>query len=206
MIELDGIKFYPTKQGYYLGHQNGRSIRMHRYVWEKHNGPIPEGFHIHHRDGDKANNTIDNLILIPKEFHLSYHGEKKASSEVAKANMEERVRPAEVEWHKSEAAKDFHREHYEQYTREIWLQPITKVCQYCGKEYQTVHAKGTTSKYCSIDCKNKAKNLREHPRITKKCHTCGKEFETGDNRHRFCSDACRISWFRHHHKSDHPSQ
>jgi len=36
----------------------------HRYVWELANGQIPKGCHIHHIDGNKANNNISNLECI----------------------------------------------------------------------------------------------------------------------------------------------
>jgi hypothetical protein len=49
-----------------------------RHVWEQVNGPIPPGMGIHHRDGDKLNDTIENLQLVTKSEHLSIHrGEYK---------------------------------------------------------------------------------------------------------------------------------
>jgi hypothetical protein len=42
---------------------NGTRLE-HRIVWEQHNGPIPKGMHIHHIDGVKTNNNIDNLSLV----------------------------------------------------------------------------------------------------------------------------------------------
>lgn len=40
-----------------------RIYRLHRVVWELHNGPIPEGLMVDHIDGDKTNNRIHNLRL-----------------------------------------------------------------------------------------------------------------------------------------------
>lgn len=34
---------------------------VHRVIWELHNGPIPEGMVIDHKDCDRVNNHIDNL-------------------------------------------------------------------------------------------------------------------------------------------------
>ena len=62
-IEYDGLKFCrDDKTGYYLNSTIRK--RLHRYVWEKERGEIPEGYHIHHIDKNKANNDISNLALI----------------------------------------------------------------------------------------------------------------------------------------------
>jgi hypothetical protein len=45
----------------------------HRLVWEMFNGPIPEGHVIHHKDGNKRNNSIENLECLPKGEHHSHH-------------------------------------------------------------------------------------------------------------------------------------
>ena len=50
-----------------------RTIRLHRAVYEHHFGPIPEGFDIHHRDGDKRNNSADNLECKPHSEHRAHH-------------------------------------------------------------------------------------------------------------------------------------
>ena len=36
-------------------------------------GEIPKGMHVHHRDGDKLNNVIDNLELIDAVTHRRLH-------------------------------------------------------------------------------------------------------------------------------------
>jgi hypothetical protein len=46
---------------------------IHRQVYEKHYGPIPEAWHIHHVDGNKINNDFRNLVAIPKEVHEFVH-------------------------------------------------------------------------------------------------------------------------------------
>lgn len=52
---------------------NGRKASEHRLVWEKHNGPIPEGYVIHHKDGNGLNNSIDNLEMMTRSEHARYH-------------------------------------------------------------------------------------------------------------------------------------
>jgi len=36
----------------------------HRLVWEEHNGPIPDGMVIHHKNSIKDDNRIENLICL----------------------------------------------------------------------------------------------------------------------------------------------
>jgi hypothetical protein len=49
----------------------------HRILWEKHNGLIPKGMVVHHKDGNKLNNVIDNLELMTRKEHAHIHGKLK---------------------------------------------------------------------------------------------------------------------------------
>ena len=49
------------------------SIKFHRFIWECVNGKIPEGFDIHHKHGDKLNNSIFNLELMGRFEHNHLH-------------------------------------------------------------------------------------------------------------------------------------
>lgn len=50
-------------------------VFLHRYVWEKAFGAIPEGLHVHHVDGDPSNNALENLTLVTPEKHVKLHRE-----------------------------------------------------------------------------------------------------------------------------------
>lgn len=52
------------------GTQRERFEIVHRAVWEKHNGPIPEGKIVSFLDGDKDNCEIENLVLIDNRENL----------------------------------------------------------------------------------------------------------------------------------------
>lgn len=65
---FNGIKFTLRNTGYY-GMTNGDRTSMHRFVWEFHNGKIPNNHDIHHRDRNKANNKLENLELLSKNEH-----------------------------------------------------------------------------------------------------------------------------------------
>jgi len=63
-----------TYDGYMrLYHSPGRRELEHRYVWEKAHGPIPEGYHVHHRNGVKTDNRLENLQLIFGHTHVDAH-------------------------------------------------------------------------------------------------------------------------------------
>lgn len=53
-------------------------IMYHNYLMEQHLGkPIPEGFVVHHIDGDKLNNDITNLVLVTPQVHGRIHATDK---------------------------------------------------------------------------------------------------------------------------------
>ena len=52
--------------GYWRVKYKGRSYLVHRVVWELHNGPIPDGIEIDHKDTDPGNNLITNLRLATR--------------------------------------------------------------------------------------------------------------------------------------------
>ncbi|AMK16292.1 HNH endonuclease signature motif containing protein [Methanobrevibacter olleyae] len=65
---------YKRRDGYYQitsGIYKGKLL--HRLVYEKERGPIPEGFVVHHLDNNKANYDINNLILLSKSNHHRLH-------------------------------------------------------------------------------------------------------------------------------------
>ena len=46
---------------------------LHRLIYEQCFGSIPKGFQVHHIDGDKTNNSPDNLMMLSKSNHHSLH-------------------------------------------------------------------------------------------------------------------------------------
>ena len=57
--------------GYMLVQTSGGFVYEHRHIWEQSNGPVPSGYVIHHKDGNKTNNIISNLELLSKRKHDS---------------------------------------------------------------------------------------------------------------------------------------
>ena len=67
VIGINGyVKVHPPK-GY-------KHKSVHQYIWMVANqAEIPEGYDIHHIDGNRSNNSINNLELIEQSTHRSEH-------------------------------------------------------------------------------------------------------------------------------------
>lgn len=72
MVFYEGHKVYMNGQ-YPAIFLNGKSQHVHRLEWEKHNGKIPEGFIVHHKDENKLNWSIENLELLSRSIHIKKH-------------------------------------------------------------------------------------------------------------------------------------
>jgi predicted DNA-binding protein YlxM (UPF0122 family) len=44
-------------------------VKEHRLVWYNAYGEIPKGYHVHHRNGDKLDNRLENLELLSHRKH-----------------------------------------------------------------------------------------------------------------------------------------
>ena len=194
-VEYDGKRFYEDSKGYWLGQEIGvdgkpHRIRLHTYVWEKHNGPVPEGYDIHHIDHDKSNNDIENLVAIPESEHHKLHMAERDKLELTYI-METCARPKAVEWHKSEAGHEWHKQQYEKTLAPHWEESITLTCQHCGKPYQVSPLMKGHSRFCSNNCKSAYRRESGVDNIERICSICGKPFITNKySRAKVCSKEC----------------
>jgi hypothetical protein len=54
-----------------------RNSYQYKKIWEEHNNrKVPRGYHIHHIDGNHANNHPENLYCCPPEEHTRIHIEQ----------------------------------------------------------------------------------------------------------------------------------
>ncbi len=68
-VEFEGARYTPVVSGFYAGYlrkTSGNREMLNRAVWEKHNGRIRRGLIVIYLDGDKMNNTIENLAAMPR--------------------------------------------------------------------------------------------------------------------------------------------
>lgn len=151
--KFDGKTYYLCGQYF-----QRKGKRLHRAVWEYHNGNIPNGYHIHHIDGDRSNNNIENLTLMQGHDHLHGHmcqPERRARSAAAL----EKARDAACRWHGSPAGMAYH----SALGKENWAkrEMRTYVCSFCGKKFETKHvyAEGANH-FCHQNCKAKYRTRR----------------------------------------------
>lgn len=147
---------------------------LHRRIWIENNGAIPEGYVIHHIDGDRLNNNLENLACVPRGKHLAKHMQAYyAVEENKEANRQQLydVRELASEWHGSAEGKEWHSDN----SKAMWKNktPGTSTCQTCGKVFETWFP--TRAKFCSNACEQKG-SYSKHKTEPKVCPCCGKEF------------------------------
>lgn len=174
---VDGFSFRRDKKtGYYLSSKkiDGKRKRLHVYMWEKKNGNAPKGYHVHHIDGNKRNNDIVNLTLLPGADHLSEH----MLDEKRKENSRKAIKmatEAAKEWHHSEEGRKWHSDHAKQTMRN--RSPLKYTCDNCGDEFESKKIySATDNKFCSNKCKAAFRRKSGVDDVIKVCEVCGKEY------------------------------
>jgi hypothetical protein len=57
---------------------DGRKVLEHRYVMELHLGrPLRPDEHVHHRNGDRLDNRVENLEIVDPVEHARHHAPQK---------------------------------------------------------------------------------------------------------------------------------
>lgn len=68
-------------------------VLEHIYVWEKETGAaVPNGFCIHHINGDKSDNRIENLCMMTTAAHVKLHHRGKSRTDEARQKMSEKAK------------------------------------------------------------------------------------------------------------------
>jgi len=52
---------------------SGGIMNIRKFYEQQTNIPVPDDFDIHHIDGNRKNNDIENLVALPTKLHLLYH-------------------------------------------------------------------------------------------------------------------------------------
>jgi hypothetical protein len=139
-IWYDSIGFVKKNNGYYYTKVDEKPVFLHRYIYEKETGKtIPEGFQIHHIDGNHYNNDISNLVMVEQEIHYAYHRNKR------KEDLEKK-------WEKNRTIPFGPPDDCKE-LRE-W------VCIVCGKKMSANREPSERDKICSDECDAKRRNAK----------------------------------------------
>ena len=135
--------------------------RLHRDVWSAVFGPIPDGCHIHHRDGDSAHNAVANLECLPSADHLS----REWHQQTRVVHFSAMARSKAADWHRSDAGRLWHqRQAHRSKSWTKWMRAHLP-CQHCGTVVSmVVRRSGYSQKYCSETCKALAYRVRHAAR------------------------------------------
>lgn len=60
----------------------------HRRIWEQYHGPLQDGWVVHHINGIKNDNGIENLIALPKRGHINLMLLKEVQAKLRKLENE----------------------------------------------------------------------------------------------------------------------
>jgi ribonucleotide reductase alpha subunit len=73
LVEMGSVARSNNPNHYVMieNHQSSRS--EHRMIWEFHNGQVPKGYVIHHRDFNSKNNSLENLECMDFFAHRELH-------------------------------------------------------------------------------------------------------------------------------------
>ncbi len=73
-----------------------RYVAQHRFLWEEANGPIPAGYIIHHLNGDKMDNRLENLTPLSNSAHRKMHADIDGERSAYIQKLEARIRELEA--------------------------------------------------------------------------------------------------------------
>lgn len=135
---------------YFYGTEPRRGF-LHRHIWEDHNGRIPEGYEIHHKDGDTLNNEVSNLDCVLVSEHRARHLSERSKTEKHREHMVG-ARKKAVEWHKSDEGRKWR----SKMIKDTWCkrEEYDKVCENCGVLFKTPFP--TRARFCGSKCQNQA--------------------------------------------------
>lgn len=160
--------------------------RLHQAIWEHYNGPIPEGHHVHHKDGNTLNNDISNLECLSNKEHRRTHWTPEDAERARK--MAEDARPLTKAWHASEEGLKWHSEN----GRKVWenMPSKTHVCTVCLEKFES-RSNRAVVRFCGLNCKMQSFRDRKKGTLQKNCAHCDAVFATSSVQpSAYCSRSC----------------
>lgn len=166
----------------------GGTVWLHRQIWIDAHGEIPAGHHIHHKDENPDNNTLENLECLSAAEHLGENHVWDEERRTRQAKHLDKIRPLTKAWHSSAEGLAKHREigglAYKNYV------PTDKCCEQCGCVF-TPKKLGDADKFCSNKCKSAWRRATGVDDVERKCECCGATFVCNKYRkQKVCSRSC----------------
>lgn len=180
--EFDGRRYYFCGGRYY----RAKGKLLHRAVWEKNCGPVPDGWHVHHKDRNRHNNAIENLDCLPSFAHQSgEHGAEHGAR--GKLSIKQAAVSARV-WHGSDAGKRWHQKQYDKHCAPALFKEREVPCRQCGN---TATVRNYNGAFCSNKCKSAWRRAAGLDNEQRTCAVCNKTFKANKyTKIKTCSRAC----------------
>jgi hypothetical protein len=145
-VVYDGYRYrrYPdSPRGAHRRYFSRSGKLLHRAIWEREVGPIPPGWHVHHKNRDPGDNSIENLECLPGGQHWEEHADERSTNSSRPAQLAhlDRIRSKASDWHRSEAGIAWHREHAKESIvkpghKRVYRVRGTRQCIWCGAMFE----------------------------------------------------------------------
>lgn len=138
---------------YYMATTAPRNY-LHRDMWEYHNGPIPDGWHVHHADGDALNNVISNFSLLSPSAHAALHAKeiRQVDAVCNQCGTAFMATFSRAKWCSAACKERYRRINGTAYKRPRKPFSVEKECRQCGSHFTSKKPWGV---FCSSACKQR---------------------------------------------------
>lgn len=171
------------------GDRNNGVKALHVEIHKAEVGPVPAGWHVHHKDGDPLNNDPSNLEAVTPADHAERHFamEGKWYGFTDEAHMAEMQELAKA-WHASPEGLAWHSEN----GKKSWEgreRQSGPACFGCGVEIQTFKPMMEGRRWCSTICRTRWADRTKAYFPLHTCPNCNEKFRA-KKRAVYCSRSC----------------